>query len=77
MCLVWDRVDARDREDKRAVLLLSYWRCPGFDSNSERAVAGVVDVPTFVGNVVKQQRAFDDEPEVWETLSHFEVNFLL
>eukprot|EP00961_Rhodomonas_salina_P223846 3026972-Rhodomonas_salina.2 len=54
-------------------------QCPGFVSNSECAVAGIINVPTFICSVMKQQCAFDDKPDsdVWETISHFKVNFLL
>eukprot|EP00961_Rhodomonas_salina_P283243 3827971-Rhodomonas_salina.1 len=48
VCVAFEHEHPMDREDRWPVLLLSYWDCPGFDSNSDRDIAGFVDVPEFV-----------------------------
>eukprot|EP00961_Rhodomonas_salina_P059820 803153-Rhodomonas_salina.1 len=48
MCIAFQREHPMDCKDQWPVLLLSYWDCPGFDSNSDRDIAGFFDVPQFV-----------------------------
>eukprot|EP00961_Rhodomonas_salina_P222582 3010070-Rhodomonas_salina.1 len=66
-----------DREDRWPVVLLSYWDCPGFDSNSDRNIAAFIDVSEFVSMVWKQSKDFTDEPDTWEEMSHHELNVML
>eukprot|EP00961_Rhodomonas_salina_P216731 2927753-Rhodomonas_salina.1 len=77
VCVCFERSHPLDREDSWQVLLLSYWDCPGFDSNSDRDVFNFVTVPQFMEHVWAQTVSFSTEPDVWETLSHHELNLML
>eukprot|EP00961_Rhodomonas_salina_P027701 374170-Rhodomonas_salina.1 len=77
LCLCFARNHPLDSKDCWPVLLLSYWDCPGFDSNSNRNITDYVTVPEFLSTVWEHSSEFADAPETWEDLSHFELNLML
>eukprot|EP00961_Rhodomonas_salina_P081533 1096420-Rhodomonas_salina.1 len=77
VCVAFQSNHLMDREDLWPVLLLSYWDCPGFDSNYELDIANFVDVPQFVNTVWTQSKEFADEPDMWEELLHHKLNLML